>query len=123
MERFVGLELNSQLEVVEGEAVTAVAAEGAQPAEFGLEPNFPNPFNAETRIRFAVGEMGVVRLAIYNALGQRVRVLVEGAVEVGRYEAGWDGRDEEGMEMGSGVYFYRLQSAGRELTRSLVLVR
>ena len=65
----------------------------------------------------------MVRLVVYNALGQRVRGLVEREREEGRYEVGWNGLDDGGESVGSGVYFYRLQSGGWELTRSLVLLR
>ena len=123
-ERFVDLPANSRLAVVEGEAITAVAeSQGSEPVAFALAANYPNPFNAETRIRFAVGERGVVRLVVYNALGQKVRILVEGEREAGQYEVGWGGRDVRGEMVGSGVYFYRLESGGKVLTRSMVLLQ
>ncbi len=125
MDHFLDLPANSRLEVVEGEgAVTVVAeAEGGLPTAFVLEANFPNPFNAETKIRYGIEVRGVVVMAVYNTLGQRVRVLFDAEQEAGRYKAEWDARDDRGRAVGSGVYFYRLQSGGRVLTQSMVLLR
>ncbi len=123
-ERFVDVPSNSRIALVEGGVLTAVVEEtSSAPVAFALEENYPNPFNAETRIRFAIAQRGPVRLAVYNALGQQVRVLLGAERALGRYEAGWDGRDDRGEAVGSGVYFYRLQSGERELTRSMVLLR
>ena len=123
-ERFVDVPVNSRLSVVEGEVLTAVQeAYEDVPVAFGLASNFPNPFNAETRIRYQVGVPGMVRLEVFNTLGQKIRGLVEGESGPGPSEVRWDGRDDAGQTVGSGVYFYRLQSDGKALMRSLVLLR
>jgi len=71
-----------------------------------LGPNYPNPFNTSTAIRYRVPGTGYVRLSIYNEIGQLVHVLHEGIQPFGSYEAVWDGRDLHGAAVGSGVYIY-----------------
>ena len=91
-----------------------------------LHANYPNPFNPNTHIAYAVPTMvegEVVRLAVYNVLGQRVRMLVEGAQKPGFYEVDWDGTDEAGRQVASGVYLYRLQVGRFRDVRSMLLVK
>jgi hypothetical protein len=95
----------------------------ALPQSFSLSQNFPNPFNSETVIRFALPESGEVELAVYNLAGQEVVKLVQGVREVGSYTVRWDGRDGRGKELASGGYLYRLRAGERVETRKLVLVR
>ncbi|MFH1569747.1 MAG: FlgD immunoglobulin-like domain containing protein, partial [Gemmatimonadota bacterium] len=78
------------------------------PAAASLEPGYPNPFNASTTIPFAVPAPAPVRLEVYDGLGQRVRTLVSGAVEPGRHQVVWDGLDDGGSPVGTGVYYCRL---------------
>ncbi|MFT5376988.1 MAG: hypothetical protein ACI906_003826, partial [Candidatus Latescibacterota bacterium] len=88
---------------------------------------YPNPFvanaGAQARIEYRLSSPGEVRLQIYNTLGQPVRLLVEEFQEVGGWSVGWNGRDDQGMILGSGVYYYELSEGGRRHYRSLVLVR
>lgn len=103
----------------------AMAPDADVPQTTQLNPNFPNPFNPETVIPFAVGrsEDGEhVKLAIYNMLGQEVATLVDEPLPAGNYSAKWGGMDEDGRRVSSGVYFYRLQ-AGKavELKKMLTL--
>ena len=104
--------------------VTAVEEETRPvPAAFHLAPAYPNPFNPGVVIPFTVGASGgTVSLAIYNTLGQEVRRLELGELMAGPHQVQWDGRDEQGKELSSGVYLYRLQagtwSAIGEMTKS-----
>ena len=98
------------------------------PTTLALGNNYPNPFNPETVIPFAVPPSpgaAIIRLAIYNIAGQRVRVLFDGrqAVQSGRHEAVWDGRDESGRKAASGIYLYRLEGAATVITRRMVLLK
>ncbi len=93
------------------------------PAGFGLEANYPNPFNPETIIRFHVPERQMVHLVIYDAAGQRLRTLVEGELAAGAQTFSWDGRDEQGSLVASGVYFYRLQVGAKIERRKMTLLR
>ncbi len=88
-----------------------------------LSQNAPNPFNPTTRIQFALPEAGNVHLTIHNTAGQVVRVLADGYNVAGRQSVVWDGRDESGHEVASGVYFYRLATSTNTMTRRMVLVR
>jgi hypothetical protein len=92
-------------------------------ATFRLLPNFPNPFNAETAIRYALPEETQVQLGIYNALGQKVLTLVDSRQLAGIQMLMWDGRDERGQELASGVYWYQVQAGQQVETRQLLLLR
>ena len=89
-----------------------------------LDQNAPNPFNPLTVIGFSVpGTGGEVRLTIYAADGRLVRTLVASALSAGRQTVFWDGRDDGGRSAASGVYVYKLEVSGAELSRKMVLVR
>ena len=88
-----------------------------------LDPARPNPFNPVTTIAFALPEAGPARLAVYDVSGRLVAVLAEGVHEAGEHEAVWNGRDAAGRQLGSGVYFVRLEFAGSVSTRKMVMVK
>ncbi|MCC7264762.1 MAG: T9SS type A sorting domain-containing protein, partial [Candidatus Latescibacteria bacterium] len=100
-----------------------VAGAGVVPLQYGLLQNYPNPFNPATTIDFTLPVRGTARLEVFDALGQRVALLLDGPVTEGRHTLQWDGRDERGRALGSGVYFYRLHSGGFERVRRMVLLR
>ena len=102
---------------------TAIEGLATVPAEAGLEQNFPNPFNAHTTIVYQVGEAGPVELALYDAVGQKVRTLVQAEQASGSYAVRWDGRTENGGLAASGTYLYRLRIGDHSEARQLVLVR
>ncbi|MBN2357784.1 T9SS type A sorting domain-containing protein, partial [candidate division KSB1 bacterium] len=76
-----------------------------RPADYMLEQNYPNPFNAETIIPIQLRETGVVRVIIYNLLGQEIRRLVDGEMPTGRHLLRWDGKDTMGQLVPAGIYF------------------
>jgi hypothetical protein len=92
------------------------------PQVSGLEQNYPNPFNPTTTIRYALGEPSEVRLTIYNAVGQQIRVLVEGHHQAGSYEATWDATDDFGSSVSSGIYLYHFESEGFVERRRMLLL-
>jgi hypothetical protein len=83
-----------------------------------LEPNYPNPFHGQTTISFVLPEPGPVRLAVYDALGRRVAVLVDEVRAAGRHEVGFDGHGLPG-----GLYLYRIQATGSSATGRMVVVK
>ena len=107
------------------ERVERLAVRGfALPQSVRLEANYPNPFNPATTIPLLVPQRaGPVHLAIYNTAGQMVRVLVDRPMGPGRHRVRWDGRDQSGRQLGSGVYIYRLQTAGTAQKRSMTLLK
>ena len=93
------------------------------PLEFALEQNYPNPFNSGTAIAFDLPYQETVDLAVYTASGQKVATLVQGTRAAGYHQVLWDGRDETGAALASGLYLYRLQVGDQLETRKMLLVR
>lgn len=93
------------------------------PGEYELDQNIPNPFNPSTVIGYRIPEAGPVRLAIYNLLGQEVRVLVDRHMEAGSFTATWDGKDEMGRQVSSGIYLYRIQAADFSASRRMLFLK
>ena len=101
------------------------AKEVAQQIPFasGLEPNYPNPFNASTQIAYRLATPGLIRLEIYNALGQPVRTLVDEFQAAGFHQAHWDARDQRDVAVAAGVYICRLRYPGGVQTRRLLYLK
>lgn len=97
------------------------------PVAFRLYPNFPNPFNPATTIRFDIPELAdgptVIKLTVYNGLGQKVKELYHGQLGAGSYQVQWTGKDEAGRNVPSGLYFVVLQSANFYKARKMMLMR
>ncbi|RMH87451.1 MAG: T9SS C-terminal target domain-containing protein, partial [Calditrichaeota bacterium] len=100
-----------------------ISREPELPRSYALYPNFPNPFNPETVIRYDLPRPGRVVLRIYNLLGQPVRTLVDGPQAAGRYRRRWDGRDDAGRRVASGVYVLYFQAGDFRKAGKLVLLR
>jgi hypothetical protein len=109
--------------------ITVPTAAGDGPARAWttrLDQNYPNPFNPTTKIAFEIEEgaaPGRVTLAVYDVTGARVRTLVDQVVKPGLHSAVWDGRNSRGETVSSGVYFYRLATPSRALTRKMLLLK
>lgn len=93
------------------------------PTQFSLFQNYPNPFNPETDISYTLPQDCHVQLTIYNMLGQQVKVLVDEQQIAGFKTVHWNGRDESGNELASGIYFYRVQAGEYNQVRKMVLVK
>ena len=100
-----------------------IANNNETPQSFTLLPNFPNPFNPTTEIRFSLEESGPVRLSIFNTLGQEVRVLADGNYEQGMHSITWDGKDNAGATMATGSYLYQLRFNNRSYTRTMTMIK
>jgi hypothetical protein len=88
-----------------------------------LDQNVPNPFNPATEIRFELAEPGDIALTVYDVSGRHVRTLAAGSWTRGEHVVRWDGRDETGTPVSTGVYFYRLRAAGFSETRKTTLLK
>ena len=93
------------------------------PTEFSLSQNYPNPFNPETSFAFDLPTPADVNLEIYNILGQRVINLVDEYRDAGHYEVSWNGQDETGTAVASGVYFYRISAGDFKDIKKMVLMK
>jgi len=93
------------------------------PLMFRLYQSYPNPFNPNTTIEYDLPKRAFVNLTIYNLLGQRVRTLVDLDKSAGRHTINWDGKDDRGQEVASGVYFYRIKAGEFTSTKKLLLLR
>ena len=93
------------------------------PAGPQLQQNAPNPFNSETVISWFLMKPGPARLEVFSLTGQRVAILHRGPQQAGYHRLPWDGRDDEGRLLASGVYLYRLVTGEGVLTRKLMLLR
>lgn len=102
---------------VPGEDLTDV------PSEYVLRGVSPNPFNPVTEISYGLPDDGRVALRVYNVAGKLVRVLVDGEVDAGYHAATWDGRDDRGEAVASGVYFCRMEAEGFEEAAKMVLLK
>lgn len=90
---------------------------------FGLEPNRPNPFNPATTITYSVSGPGMVRLSVFDVQGRLVRILVDEFKDPGTYQISWNGRNQEGGAVASGLYFYRLRAGTKVATRKMILAK
>jgi len=96
------------------------------PLTFRLDQNYPNPFNPVTTIRFGVPENSSgknIQLKIFNVLGQVISTLLNGEIEPGYHEIQWNGTNDLGTKVASGVYFYRVSGAGQSLVKKMVLIK
>ncbi len=85
--------------------------------------NHPNPFNPTTTISFSIAEDAAVRLEIFNIRGQLVKTMVEERLEAGIHEAVWNGKDTQNLSVASGIYFCRLKSGSKDVTKKMVLLK
>jgi predicted GH43/DUF377 family glycosyl hydrolase len=114
-----------EIEIHEGDAPTAVAErvlEGV-PQSYALLGNYPNPFNPETTIEYQLPRAGQVNISVYNSTGELVRTLLHGYQPAGNFKLHWDGKDENGNHVASGVYLYRLRGSEFSATKKMILMR
>jgi hypothetical protein len=88
-----------------------------------LTQNYPNPFNPKTTISFNMPKSGFANLSIYNAKGQLVKTLTNGMTKAGDNKLVWEGTDNNGSRVSSGLYFYKLSAYGKTETRKMMLMK
>ena len=97
--------------------------ESLTPSVTRLYQNYPNPFNPSTRVRYQLSSRGPVNMRVYNVAGQLVKTLVGSVQEAGYYEVKWDGRNNGGRVVSSGIYFCRIDTPGYEKSMKMVVIR
>lgn len=102
-------------------ATTAAANEQRQ--NFHLENNFPNPFNPQTSIEFTLNRATKVTLSVYNAIGQKIKMLVNQKMTAGHHFVSWKGLDDSGRKVAGGVYFYRMESGDFVSMKKMLLIK
>jgi hypothetical protein len=95
----------------------------AIPTTYDISQNYPNPFNPTTTIKYQLPHSSDVQLIIYNALGQKVRTLVTETKEPGYYEVMWDGRNDGGIQVASGIYLYRIKAGEFVRSKKMLLLK
>ncbi len=108
--------LNIQIEIIYGNAPEL-------PVDYSLFQNYPNPFNPNTIVRFSVPQTNLVNLTIYNALGEEVRTLFLGQVERGTYAVQWDGKDNAGSTVTSGMYIYKMTAGSFSQSKKMMFIK
>ncbi len=116
---------NMYLVLIESNFLNSSGGPSIVPGYFTIRQNYPNPFNPTTKIRYTIQKTGHIHLTIYNILGQQIRVLVdeELSASTNAYEVEWDGTDEMGRPVASGIYLYRIQQETYAKTRRMLLMR
>ena len=90
---------------------------------FALNQNYPNPFNPETKITFQFPQASQVTLRIFNILGKEIKTLVNEQYQAGKHTVNWDGKDNLGNVVSSGIYFYQLRAGNFTQAKKMILLR
>jgi len=106
-----------------GPTLSGVPDPGEQPCEFGLDQNFPNPFNPSTTMRFTLPHDSRATLKVYDVAGRLVRTVLDADLPAGSHEATWRAIDGHGREVSSGVYFYVLTTSEGVESRKMLLLK
>ncbi|SYZ72543.1 Peptidase S8 and S53 subtilisin kexin sedolisin (fragment) [Candidatus Zixiibacteriota bacterium] len=93
------------------------------PMEFALYQNYPNPFNPGTSISFYLPEHSKINLTVYNILGEKVKTLADGEFEAGSHAVTWDGTNQAGAGVASGIYFYKMTAGDKSVTKKMSLLK
>jgi hypothetical protein len=114
---------NTAVIPIEITPITDVPENEDMPSAVALGQNYPNPFNPLTTIRFDLPRNGLVKIEVFNVSGRYVATIIDEKREAGRHEVTWNGKDARGMDVASGMYFYRLTAGGKIINRKMLLVR
>jgi len=108
---------------VEGGIDVEEIENGILPTEFELGQNYPNPFNPNTKIDFAVPSIADVNISVFNILGQKIATLADKEFAAGYYSVDWDATADDGSDVASGIYFYKISADDYQATKKLMLIR
>jgi len=106
-----------------GEGVTGLKDKLSLPRVFSVHQNYPNPFNPVTTIHYELPRSSEVRLVIYNLLGQEVRTLLNSPIEAGRHQVVWNGTNDSGATVASGIYIYRFEAGEYSKIMKMILLK
>ena len=104
-------------------SIAGDSAKTAAPATFALAQNYPNPFNPSTTINFQLPSDELVELKIYNRIGQEVRTLVNSSYQAGNHKVVWDGKNNRGRSVASGMYIYKIKAGKYTKSMKMNLIR
>lgn len=123
LQDLVGLPVSAAVDQALGDSVATAVRDNSQavPTNFVLQQNFPNPFNPSTQITYSLPQATHVQLTIFNIQGQKIRTLVNDFQTAGTKSVTWNGLDDQGLEITSGVYFFRLK-AGNEFQKTKKMI-
>ncbi len=110
-------------DIVVGVDDKPIADKNLIPSKYELHQNYPNPFNPSTVIEYALPEPSYVKIEIFNLVGQKIRTLVDAYLDAGRHRIQWDGKDDNGVKVSSGVYIYRLVAGKTMIARKMILMK
>jgi len=122
-QNFIPYATTRDLDVLKDGIITSIEDSSIYPESIHLYPNFPNPFNGMTEISYQLSAAGKVKLSVMNHVGQKVRTLVDGEKSAGRYSVVWDGRNDAGQDVATGLYLYRLQAGTFHRIGKAMLIR
>ena len=114
---------NKDIDVWIKDIVLDVREQKQTPVKFVLENNFPNPFNPETTIKYGIAKTSRVTLTIYNVTGQKIKTMINEEKQPGLYSAKWDGKNDPGQKVSSGIYIYRLQSGNYAAAKKMIFLK
>ena len=114
---------SANLSVVPETPLSVRTPSKVQPTSYSLEQNYPNPFNPTTQIAFSIVQTERINISIFNILGQKVATLVDGEMGSGAHIVMWNGRNENGELLPSGVYFYRLSTPNFTAVKKMLLLK
>jgi hypothetical protein len=106
-----------------GEGITGIGEKLGIPTKYAVSQNYPNPFNPSTTIYYELPRPSEVKLEVYNLLGQNVRTLINARQEAGRHQIVWDGKNDFGSPVASGIYIYRFQAGAYSKIMKMILMK
>jgi hypothetical protein len=119
----LGVSDSTGILVPQGPTAIVESSKDNIPEVYALRQNTPNPFNPSTKIKYDIPKKGRVKIAVYNMLGQLVITLVDKHHNPGRYSIIWDGTNNYGQKVATGIYLYRLGAGDKQLNRKMTLVK
>lgn len=103
--------------------ITSVGESSSLPEAISLQQNYPNPFNSSTRISFEIAREQYAEIVLYDIMGREIKVLADEIFQPGSYEVTWDGKDESGNSVASGLYFYCLKAGDSDISKRMMLIK